>query len=57
MLGLLWFDAVVQLRSSIVDTAGFYGTVRGFSRGIERRGVQCRVEKEGKEKEGTPIRA
>lgn len=55
MLGLLWFDAVVQLRSSIVDTAGFYGTVRGFSRGIERRGVQCRVE--GKEKEGTLIRA
>ena len=25
MLGLLWFGAVVQLRSSIVDTAGFYG--------------------------------
>ena len=26
MLGLLWFGDVVQLRSSIVDTAGFYGS-------------------------------
>jgi len=28
-------------------------TVRGFSRGIQRRGVQCRVEEGKKEKEGT----
>ena len=30
MLGPLWFGAVVQLRSPIVDTAGFYGTILIF---------------------------
>ena len=31
MLGLLLFGAVVQLSSSIVDTAGFYSIVLLFS--------------------------
>ena len=26
MLGLLWFGVLVQVRSAIVDTAGFYST-------------------------------